>query len=816
MFFVLNEEKSMTYQIKRVAVIGAGTMGGGIAALVASCGIPVSLLDIAPQTLTPEEEAKGLTLESPAVRNRIVKSLWDRQLKAKPPALFTPDAAKLVQLGNLEDDLDKVRNADWIVEVIVEQLQPKQALMARLEELRKPTTIVSSNTSGIPIAKITEGRSDEFRSHFLGTHFFNPPRYLKLLEVIPTPDTDPAVAEFMREFGSNVLGKGVVIAKDRPNFIGNRIGSFVGQVRMNYALEHGYTVEEVDTLTGPLIGNPKTATFRLADLVGLDVMAHVTNNLYEGVPEDESRETFRLPDVMKQLIAQGALGNKTGAGFYKKVKGPGGASEYHPLNLQTGQYEPPQKVRFDLVNQVRNIEDLGERLRAIFEHGAGDRAGDYIINTTLPILAYAARRVPEIAESLLDIDNAMRWGFNIELGPFEMWDAIGMRKGVEMMRARDIDVPQWVDQMLQKSVESFYQRDGGRLVGIYDPQRGQYVPIQRPETFIVLKELHGTDREIKRNDSASLLDLGDGVLCLEFHSKANSLDPQIFEMGHAALKLLEREEWNALVIGNQGKDFCVGANIGLFIGAVQTGQLGLVEQGTKQLQDLLMAFRYAPKPVVTAPFQRVLGGGAEVAMSGTRICASAEIYMGLTEFGVGLIPAGGGCKELLRRIVSPHITNGANPLPYLQQVFELIAYAKVSESGPHAQMLGFLDDSDQIVMNSDYLIGRAKQFALALVDLGYKPPQPGTPIYAVGRRGKAAMLTAIQQLLWGRFISEHDALIARKLAHVLCGGDLTAPQWVSEQYILDLEREAFVSLMGEPKTQERIAHMLKTGKPLRN
>ncbi|WP_029215609.1 3-hydroxyacyl-CoA dehydrogenase/enoyl-CoA hydratase family protein [Kallotenue papyrolyticum] len=807
----------MTYQIKQVAVIGAGTMGGGIAALIASVGIPVTLLDVPPRELTPEEQARGLTLQSPEVRNRIVRSLWERQLNAKPPALFTPDAARLVTLGNTEDDFDKLRQADWIIEAIVEQLEPKRQLMERIEAVRKPRAIVSSNTSGIPIAQIAAGRSAEFRRHFLGTHFFNPPRYLKLLELIPTPDTDPELVRFMQHWARRRLGKGTVIAKDRPNFIGNRIGIYVGQVRMLYALEHGYSIEEVDALTGPLIGNPKTATFRLADLVGLDVMAHVTDNLYQAVPDDEERERFRLPEVMRRLIQAGALGNKTGAGFYKKVTTPDGATEYHVLNLQTGAYEPPKKVRFELVGQARQIEDLGARLRMIFERGQGDRAGDYIINTTLPILAYAARRVPEIADSLRDIDNAMRWGFNLEMGPFELWDALGVRKTVELMRQRGIAVPAWVEQMLAKGHESFYRYEDGRLTGVYDPMRGEYVPIERPPTVIVLRELHGTRAELRRNDSASLLDLGDGVLGLEFHAKANALDPQIFEMGYAALQLLEHDAWQALVIGNQGPDFSVGANLGLFIGAVQSGQLGMVEPAVKQMQDLLLALRYAAKPVVTAPFRRVLGGGTEVALHGARIVAAAETYMGLVEFGVGLIPAGGGCKEVLRRIVAPNVREGVDVLPFIQQAFELIGFAKVSESAAHARQLGFLGPLDRIVMNDDELIGEAKRVALELVEEGYTPPlRQDTPIYAVGRRAKAAMLTAIKQMEWGRFISPYDAHIARKLAHVLAGGDLSAPQWVSEQYILDLEREAFLSLLGEPKTQERIAHMLKTGKPLRN
>lgn len=806
----------MSYGIRRVAVVGAGTMGGGIAALVAGVGIPVTLLDVVPRELTPEEQARGLALESPAVRNRVVTQLWERQLKSRPPALFTADAAKLVTLGNLEDDFDKLHEADWIVEVIVEQLEPKRALMERIDAVRKRGTIVSSNTSGIPIHSIADGRSADFKAHFLGTHFFNPPRYLKLLELIPTGDTRPEVLAFMRSFAEKSLGKGAVVAKDRPNFIANRIGTYVGQVRMNYAVEHGYSVAEVDTLTGPLIGNPKTATFRLADLVGLDVLAHVTDNLYQAAPEDESRESFRLPEPLRRLLEAGALGNKSGAGFYKKTKGEAG-SEFWPLNLQSGEYEPPAKIRFESVGRVRQIEDTAARLRAIFEHGQGDRAGDYLIDTTLPILAYAARRIPEIADSLRDVDNAMRWGFNAELGPFEIWDAIGVRRGVEMMRQREIAVPAWVETMLDRGVSSFYRRVDKRVTGVYDGQREAYVSIERPPNEIALRELRGTPSELRRNDSASILDLGDGVLCLEFHSKANALDPQIVELGFGALKLLERPEWNALVVGNQGQDFCLGANIGLFAMAISGEQYAIVEQAAKQLQDLLMALRFAPKPVVTAPFRRVLGGGVETALHGAKIVASAETYMGLVEFGVGIIPAGGGCKELLRRMVAPHVAHGVDMLPHLQRVFETIAYAKISESGQHAREMGFLAQTDPIIMNDSQLIGHAKAEALALVDQGWMPPsRAATPVYAIGRRGKAAMYTAIKQLQWGGYVSEHDAHIARKLAHVLSGGDLSAPQWVSEQYILDLEREAFMSLMGEPKTHARIMHMLQTSKPLRN
>lgn len=567
----------MTYKIQTAVVLGAGTMGGGIAALLASVGIPVTLLDL------PAQEGD---------RNRLVKALWERQVQARPAALFYADAARRVTLGNLEDDFDAVGRADWIVEAIIEQLGPKRELMARVDAARKPGSIVSSNTSGIPIHAIAEGRSEDFRRHFLGTHFFNPPRYLKLLEIIPMADTRPEVVAFMRDFGAQRLGKGVVIAKDRPNFIANRIGAFIGQYRMQAAIDNGYTVEEVDALTGPIIGNPKTGTFRLADLVGLDVMAHVVNNLYEYAPEDESRAAFVIPEVMQRLIAQNALGNKTGAGFYKKVTTPDGATEYHVLNLQTMQYEPPTQPRFDVIDQTKDLA-LPERIRAIFDRFADDRGGLFIVETTLPILAYAARRIPEIADSIADVDNAMRWGFNTEAGPFELWDMIGVRRGREMMRERDIAVPQWVDEMLAAGVESFYQRVDGRVVGVYQPQ-AHYAPLRRSKFHIVLAENRGTPRELRRNASASIHDLGDGILNLEFHSKGNTLDHYINDLALAALEMLERDEWRGLVVANQGKDFCLGANIGLFILLAGTGDPNAIENAVKGLQDYLMAFRFAP------------------------------------------------------------------------------------------------------------------------------------------------------------------------------------------------------------------------------
>lgn len=807
----------MTQPIKKVAVIGAGTMGGGIAAHAANAGLSVVLLDVVPTELTPEEQAKGLTLESKAVRDRIVGAGLERVKKARPAALFTPERANLITIGNLADDLGLIADADWIVEAIVEQLEPKRDLMARIEQVRKPGSIVSSNTSGIPIAAIAAGRSDDFRRHFLGTHFFNPPRYLYLLEVIPTPDTLPEVVETIAEFADRQLGKGVVHAKDRPNFIANRIGTYGGQVRIRYALEHGYSVEEVDSLTGELIGNPKTGTFRLFDLVGIDVPVHVTRNLYDAVAEDEEREVFKVPDVLEQMVARRWLGNKSGIGFYKEARGASG-KEFWPLNLQTMEHEPPKKPRFELVGKARKIDDLRKRLRFIMDNADMDRAGQFLRETTLRTLAYAARRIPEISDRIADVDRAMRWGFAQQLGPFETWDALGVRKTVAAMRGHDIAVAPWVERMLDQGVESFYRTDNGRITGVYDPERGEYAPFERPAGVIVLDDLRAMGKEVARNESASLLDLGDRVLCLEFHSKVNAFDPLIMEMGQKALEMLKQDRWVGMVIGNQAQDFCAGVNLGVVLMGLSSGQSDQVSAFTTGTQSLFMGFRLSPKPIVTAPYGRVLGGGTELTMTGARIVAAAETYIGLVEVGVGLIPGWGGCKELLRRLVSPHMqVAGADALPYLQKVFETIALAKVSESAEVARELGFLSQHDKIVMNKERLIGEAKQAVLELVADGYTPPPPGgEPIYAIGRRGLGALETAVHGMRLGGYISEYDRTIARALAWVLCGGDLTTPQWVTEQYILDLELERAAQLVVQPKTQERIMAILQTGKPLRN
>ncbi|MDQ4077879.1 MAG: 3-hydroxyacyl-CoA dehydrogenase/enoyl-CoA hydratase family protein [Chloroflexota bacterium] len=794
----------MKHEIRRVVVIGSGTMGGGIAAHVANAGIPVTLLDVVPRDL----EATG------GNRNAIVERNWRAVLKSEPAALMREENAQFVTLGNLEDDFEAVAEAEWIIEAVVERLDIKQQVMARIDEARGEHAIVSTNTSGIPISAIQEGRSQSFREHFLGTHFFNPPRYLKLVEVIPGLDTRQEVVDAMSHFLETALGKSVVVAKDRPNFIANRIGSWAGQHRLNWIVENNYGVEEVDVMSGPFVGNPKTATFRLLDLVGLDIAAGVAENLYLAVPEDEDRERLKRPEIVQTLLERGALGKKSGEGFYKKIDG-----QYHPLNLETGEYEPPTKPRFDLIGKLRNVEPLEKRLKAIFEADAEDRVARFWRETTLPALAYASKRIPEIVDRLVDVDNAMKWGFAQKLGLFEAWDAVGVREGVEAMKEMGWPPAPWVEEMLEAGAETFYRRDeNGKVTGYWDPKRGDYVALQPRPMEISIDDLRAAGKEVHRNPSASLLDMGDGVLLLEFHSKMNSLDQDIVAMGFKALELLEQDEWKALVIGNQGEHFCVGANIAMIGMAASAGQTEIIREGVNQSHELLMRFRFSPKPVITAPHGMALGGGAEVVMHGSRVVAAAESYIGQVEVGVGLIPGAGGVKELVRRIISPPMRRGAtDPLPFLQKAFELIGLAKVAKSAQEARERGFLSEDDRIIMNQDRLLAEAKRTALQMVEEGYTPPVRDVPrCYAVGENGLAALRAAVFGMVQGRYASEHDAKIADKLAYVICGGDLTQPQWVTEDYLNDLETDAFVDLTQEPKSQERIMHMLQTGKPLRN
>ncbi|MCY3833732.1 MAG: 3-hydroxyacyl-CoA dehydrogenase/enoyl-CoA hydratase family protein [Chloroflexi bacterium] len=795
----------MAYQIKKAAVIGSGTMGGGIAALLAGVGIETLLLDIPPPDASP---AAG-----PAARKAIVAGNLKALSRMRPPRLYSQDDLANISIGNIEDDLDRVGRADWVVEAIVENLAVKRGLMARLAEVVGDDAIVTTNTSGIPIASIAEDLPEQFKRRFLGTHFFNPPRYLRLLEIIPHAGTDPEIVEFMLRFGAEKLGKGTVLCKDTPNFIGNRFMSMSGMQATNYALDHGYTVEEVDALTGPLIGRPKTATFNLNDLVGFDIAVGVARNLYEAIPDDPARELLmheKNAALSDELLKRGWLGRKTARGFYH-MRRAGDQKELWALNLDTLEYEPPSKPRFDSVSQYRKVEPLGERIRLLIN--ADDRAGQYLYHLHAFLLAYASNRVPEITDSIVNVDNAQKWGFAHQLGPFEIWDAIGVAETIDRFEKDGYPVADWVKAMVAAGKPSFYERDaGGKIVGYYSPQERVYQPLVKDPREIAIADARASGAEIFSNGDGTIYDLGDGALLWEFNTKHNSITARLIESGWKALELLATDNYLALIIGNDGDRFSIGAN--LDPSALMAGLEG-IEKTLVALQDLTQALRTALKPVVVAAHNMALGGGAELVMAGTAVVAHAELYMGLVEVGVGLVPAGGGCKEMIRRLVNPLARAGADDvLAGLQKAFENIATAKVSGSAMEAKALGLLAPSDTIVMNRAHLLGEAKTLALAMSET-YTLRQPEA-VYAAGRDAYAALLLGVAGYVEAGYASEHDALIAKKLARVLTGAALAEPQWVDQQYILNLEREAFLSLIMETKTQERILHRLRTNKPLRN
>lgn len=805
----------MGYQIKRAMVVGSGVMGGGIAGHLANAGIPVYLVDIVPRQLTSEEEAKGLSLQSPVVRNRIVNQGINSLKKSKPPGLFSPSRMELIQAGNMEDNWDWIKEADWIIEVVVENLAIKHQVMARIEEARKPGSIVSSNTSGLPIGQIAEGRSDEFKAHFLGTHFFNPARYLKLLEIIPTPQTDPELVTFMMKFGERRLGKTMVLCKDTPNFIANRMASITGTSGLNFILQNDYTVEEVDAITGPLVGHPKTASFRLQDLVGLDVGSHVSGNLYPAIPEDPFREAIMGPcrELTARMVEKGWLGNKAKQGFYKKIKTPEGKKDYLILDLKTLEYRPQEKPNIPLLKQAKGIESLPDRLRFIVKQD--DKMGKLVWNNAALALSYSAYLVPDVSDTLYSIDDAVKSGFFHEMGPFEIWDTLGVKETASRMEADGFTVAAWVKDMIQAGGETFYKKEGIRNY-YWDQKTKAYQPMPVDPNILILADRKEEAGVVAKNFSASLIDLGDGVLCLEFHAKMNALDPDIFAMGEKALEELDKD-YVGLVIGNDAPNFCVGANVFNVVMAAEAKQFDLIEQGLKGMQDQMLAFRYCSKPVVAAPIGMALGGGAEICMAADRVCAASETYMGLVEVGVGLIPGAGGCREMVKRLVSPAMkTADSDPLPFLMKAFENTAMAKVSASAVQAQEMGFLTPADRIIMKGEHRLAEAKRMVLEMAAAGYAPQPRTKSVYAVGQRGVAALTIGGQTMLWGGFISEYDFFIAKKLAYILSGGALSAPQWVDEQVILDLEREAFLSLLGQEKTIARIKHLLMTGKPLRN
>jgi len=802
----------MPSSIKRVAVLGAGVMGSAIAAHLANAGVPTFLLDIVPPELTEEDRRRALTKESPSFRNRLAGSGLVAALKASPPSFFSPKDARLITIGNIEDHLDWLSQADWIVEAVAERPEIKQALFAKVEAHRRPGSLVSSNTSGIPIRTLAGGRSEDFRRHFLGTHFFNPPRYMKLLELIPGPDTLPEAMQDMAAFAERTLGKGIVFAKDTPNFIANRIGTFGLFAAMQIMIEGDYSIEEVDRLTGPAMGHPKSATFRTADLVGLDTVAHIATHISRALEDDQERLAYTIPPFLQELVKRGWLGEKAGQGFYKRVRGAEG-SEVLVLDHKTMEYRPQQRISFPSVDATAGIEDPGERIQALAY--ADDRAGRFVWQVLRESLLYAAQRIPEIADDITSVDQAMRWGFGWALGPFEIWDALGVERASSRMEQEGKALPSLLSALLSSGNTSFYRREGGRLYA-FDMRAGKQVEVQERPGIIFLPALHERERVVARNPGASLIDLGDGVACLEFHSKNNAIGADIVQMMRTSLEVCA-ERFDALVIGNQGKNFSVGANLMALLFEAQDENWDEIDLMVRAFQNAVMQLKLFEKPVVAAPFAMTLGGGCEICMHAAKIRAAAETYIGLPEMGVGLIPAGGGCKEMLVRSLEG-IPEGVevNLLPFVRRAFETIAFAKVSTSAKDAQRLGYLRPTDTATMNQDRLLYDAKQVALALVAEGYTPSQPKDDIKVLGARAIAAVETQLYNMKSGAYITDHDELIARKLASVLAGGDVMPGTLVTEQYLLDLEREAFLSLCGEGKSQERMQHMLRTGKPLRN
>ncbi len=798
--------------IKTAAVLGAGTMGAGIAALLAGAGIKTNLLDIVPKELTSEEKAKGLTLQDPAVRNRIVNAGLQRALKASPALFYDPNDAQLITIGNIEDNLDRLKEADWIVEAVFERLDVKQDIFAKIEKFRHPNSIVSSNTSGIALKAITQKSSPELKKHTLITHFFNPVRYMKLLEIVPGEETDPEIVTFISDFAERRLGKGIVLAKDTPNFICNRIGIFGICYLLKIMQEDGYKVEEIDAIFGPSLGRPKSAVFRTVDLVGLDVMADVIKNIYASLTTDPMREVYRLPDFIPHMLAQGLLGRKAGKGFYQE-KTVNGKREFWVFDYKTLDYRRQEKFDYPSLARASQGSTVGEKIKTVVY--ADDRAGQIAWKTLSETLLYTANLIPEISDNIYSIDNAMKWGFNWELGPFETWDAIGVRESVERMKREGKKIPKIVEELLAQG-ESFYpKRDSKKLY--FDVGLKDYRELPKPAGVIVLSELkEDKKRVIKETPGTSLLDLGDGVACLEFHTYMNTVDADIIEMLSVSLEEVRTRDLVGLVIGNEGQNFCVGANIGLVLGAIQSQAWEQLGQMVKAFQDANMALKYFEKPVVAAPFNMTLGGGSEIVLHCARVRAHSELYMGQVEFGVGVIPAAGGCKELWARQLE-NLPEDANVdlFPFLQRVFELIGLAKVATSAKEAKKLGLLRRDDKITMNKDRLIADAKKDVLALAMMGYEPPRQ-RKLKVTGRSGYAALQIAIKNFQWAKRITDHEALMAQKLARVLTGGDVAPGTEITEQQMLDLEREEFLSLCGTQKTQERIQHMLATGRPLRN
>ena len=806
----------MSYEIKKAAILGAGVMGATIAAHLTNAGIECVLLDIIPPQLTDDDKKKGLNEKSPAWRNRFANNGLAGVLKSKPASFYTKKNAAMIKTGNFEDNLKWLADVDWVCEVVVENLKIKQDLFAKVEKVIKPTCIVSTNTSGIPIKDINAKFGANLKKHFLGTHFFNPPRYMKLMEIIPGADTDKVIIDYMVKFSEQTLGKGVVVCKDSPNFVGNRIGAFDMSDCIHLLLEKKLKIDEVDAIVGKALGHPGTAVFGTMDLVGLDTGYHVGKNLYDAVPDDESRDVFKAEPFLDKMIANKWLGNKTKQGYYKKTKDAKGKTVKLMLDIDTMEYVPAGKPKFASIDAAKKMENVADSIKHVYY--ADDKAGDFARSYLSKTFIYSANRVGEICDDIRAIDNAMKWGYNNKLGPFEAWDAVGVKESIDVIKKLKLKVPKKVDEMLKKGCASFYTtKPDGKYY--YDFEKKGYVKIDENPRIILLPELKGRNKIVKENASASLVDIGDGVACLEFHTKMNSIDEGLTVMLLDACDIVEKDFEGMVVANHDERSFSAGANVFAVLTAAQLAQWDLLEKSIENLQNGNMRMKYLSKPVVSAPAGLALGGGCEMAMHAARCLPNGETYMGLVEVGVGVIPAGGGCKELLVRMTEglPDgvVEMGLNLQYHMAKAFENIAMAKVSTSAAEAMELGYIRKWETINMSRDQQIHEAKQLVLSLVMANYKPPKPAL-IPVMGENFRGLVEGIIMNMRYGNFISDYDLFVSRKVAHILSGGDCAEGTYVAEQEILDLEKEAFLSLMGEQKTQERIMYMLSTGKPLRN
>jgi 3-hydroxyacyl-CoA dehydrogenase len=799
----------MKRHINKVAVLGSGVMGSRIAAHFAGIGVQVLLLDIAPKDLNEAETKRGLSLDSKAVKNRIVNEALQSTLKANPSPVYTKDVIKNIRTGNFTDDMQEIGGYDWIIEVVVENLAVKKTVFEQVEKYRKPGTLITSNTSGIPIHLMTEGRSEDFRKHFCGTHFFNPPRYLRLLEIIPTPHTDKEIVDFLMHYGDLYLGKTTVLCKDTPAFIANRVGVFSIMAIFHIMEEMGLSIDEVDALTGPVIGHPKSATFRTADVVGIDTLVKVANGVAENCPADEAKNILVIPPFLQKIVENKWLGDKTGQGFYKKTKGEGG-KEILTLNLQTMEYGPRQKSKFGSIEAAKPVEDLKQRIKML--NAATDKAGLFYQQFHAYLFSYISHRIPEIADDIYKVDDAMKAGFGWEIGAFEIWDLIGVEAGVKLLEEKGHTVAAWVKDMLAKGIKQFYKVDNGKKF-YYDIVSQAYKLLPGADTFIILENLSGN--VVWKNSACNLYDLGDGIVSLDWKTKMNTIGGEVLEGVNKAIDRAEKD-FRGLILANDGANFSAGANVGMIFMLAAEQEFDELDMAVRLFQKTTMRLRYSSIPTIVAPHALTLGGGCEMCLHADKVQATAESYIGLVELGVGLIPGGGGTKEMALR-ASDEFKEGRIEEEPLKDRFMTVAMAKVSTSAHEAYDLGILRKGhDEITMNLSRQIADAKRSVLLMADEGYSRPVERKDIKVLGRTGLGMLLTGVHSMRFANYISDHDAKIAGKLAYVMCGGDLSESALVSEQYLLDLEREAFLSLAGERKTLERLQSVLKTGKPIRN